>query len=101
MRDLERMVTGVHCEAGREGGRKEEGGHLLREEGDCKSCRCEGLLDGDGKWEIPWRGAHTMVLILDDVVRVGEWLVLRRKWIGGMKELIDSILHDWSVGVTA
>jgi len=39
-----------------------------------------------------------MVLVLDDVMGVGEWLVLRRKWIGGgMKELIDSILHDWSV----
>jgi hypothetical protein len=38
-----------------------------------------------------------MVLVLDDVVGVREWLVLRRKWIGGMKELIDSILHDWSV----
>lgn len=39
-----------------------------------------------------------MILVLDDIVRVGEWLVLRRKWIGGVKELIDSILHDWSVG---
>ena len=38
-----------------------------------------------------------MILVLDDVVRVGEWLVLRRKWIGGVKELIDSILHDWPV----
>jgi hypothetical protein len=39
-----------------------------------------------------------MVLVLNDVVGVRELLVLRRKWIGGgMKELIDSILHDWSV----
>jgi hypothetical protein len=38
-----------------------------------------------------------MILVLDDFMVVGEWLVLRRKWIGGMKELIDSILHDWSV----
>jgi hypothetical protein len=98
VRDLERMVTGVRCEAGRERERKDEGGHLLMEEVDCKSCRCcEGLLDGDGKRGIAWRGTHTMVLVLDDVVRVGEWLVLRREWIGGVKELIDSILHDWPV----
>ncbi len=38
-----------------------------------------------------------MVLVLDDVVGVREWLVLRSKWIGRVKELIDSILHDWSV----
>lgn len=49
VRDPERMVTGVHCEARMEGERKEEGGHLSREV-DCKSCRCcEGLLGGDGK----------------------------------------------------
>lgn len=49
VKDLERTVTGVHCEAGREGERKEEGGHLLREV-DCKSYRCEWVLfDGDGK----------------------------------------------------
>ena len=47
VRDLERMVTGVHFEAGREREQKDEGGHLLMEEADCKSCRCcEGLLDG-------------------------------------------------------
>ena len=38
-----------------------------------------------------------MKLVLDDAVRVGEGLVLRGKRISGMKELIDSILHDWSV----
>lgn len=40
-----------------------------------------------------------MKLVLDDIVRVCKWLVLRRKRIGGVKELIDSILHDWSVDV--
>jgi hypothetical protein len=46
--DLEKTVTGVHYEVGRRGPRK-EGGHLLREEDDCKSCRCEGLWNRDGK----------------------------------------------------
>ncbi len=43
--DLGRTVTGAHCEVGRGEARKEEDGHLLREV-DCKSRRCEGLLDG-------------------------------------------------------
>ena len=46
--DLGRTATGVHCEVGRRGRRK-EGGHLLREEDGCKSHKCEGLLSGDGK----------------------------------------------------
>jgi hypothetical protein len=46
VRDLERTVTGVHCEAGMEGERKEEGGHLSKGV-DCKSCKCEGV-DGIG-----------------------------------------------------
>ena len=95
-KDLGRTATGVHCEVERWGPRKEEGGHLLREDG-CKSRRCEGLLNGNVKRGLGWRKEHTVVLVLDNVVGVGEWLVLRRKWIGGMKELIDSILHDWSV----
>lgn len=46
--DRGRTATGVHCEVGRRGPRRGDG-HLLREEDDCKSRRCEGLLDGDGK----------------------------------------------------
>jgi hypothetical protein len=42
VRDPGRMATGVHCKAGKRE-REEEGGHLLGAEGDCKSCRCEGL----------------------------------------------------------
>jgi hypothetical protein len=34
-----------------------------------------------------------MELVLDDVVRVLKGLVLSGQGIGGMKELIDSILH--------
>jgi hypothetical protein len=47
--DLGRTVTGVHCEVGRREGRREAGGHLLTEAVGCKSRRCGGLLDGDGK----------------------------------------------------
>ena len=47
--DLGRTGTGVHCEVGRRVPQKEEGGHLLREEGGCKSRRCEELLNGDDK----------------------------------------------------
>jgi hypothetical protein len=36
-----------------------------------------------------------MELVLDDIVRVLEWLMLGGEWIGRMKELIDSILHDY------
>lgn len=39
---------------------------------------------------------HTMELVLDDVVRVLKGLVLSGQGIGGMKELIDSILHGQS-----
>lgn len=59
---------------------------------DVRGCRTGMVSEGK-----EWKREHTMELVLDDVVRVGEWLVLRRKWIGGVKELIDSILHDWSV----
>jgi len=37
-----------------------------------------------------------MELVLDDVVRVLKGLVLSGQGIGGMKELIDSILHGQS-----
>jgi hypothetical protein len=59
---------------------------------DVRGCWMGMVSEGLG-----WSREHTMILVLDDFMVVGEWLVLRRKWIGGMKELIDSILHDWSV----
>ena len=99
---LEGMVTRVHCKGGRGGQWEEEGGgHLWKEGDDYRNYRGEELLDGDGKWCRGRRGwrirEHTMELVLDDLVRVLEGLVLRRNGIGGMKELIDSILHDWPV----
>ena len=44
---------------------------------------------------------HTMKLVLDDVMFVLEGMVLRWEWISGMKELIDSILHDWWPGLSS
>ena len=91
------MVIGVRCEVGK-GGEWEDGGgggHSLRGV-DYRNYKDEGLLDEDGQW---WGGRmrtreHTMKLFLDDVMRVLEWLMLRGEWIGGVKELIYSILHD-------
>jgi hypothetical protein len=42
------------------------------------------------------RSEHTMKLVLNDVVRILKRLRLRWNWIRGVKELIYSILHDWS-----
>ena len=98
-------MIGVRCEVRREDeweGDGSGGGHWLRGV-DYKSYKGEELLDRDCEW---WEGRmmmreHTMELLLDDVVRVLEWLMLRGEWIGGMKELIYSILHDWVGSVQA
>ena len=97
-------MIGVRCEVRKED-EWEDGGvcdHWLRGV-DYKSYKGGELLDRDCQW---WEGRmimreHTMELLLDDVVRVLELLMLRGKWIGGMKELIYSILHDWVGSVQA
>jgi hypothetical protein len=98
-RDLEGRGSGIHCEMGMGDEVEVEGVRWLMEGDDYKSYTDEELIDRVGKLtklKLKKKRKHTMKLVLYDVVRIWKWLGLSRDRIPGVKELIYSILHDWS-----